>query len=118
MAMKLTATKILEFMSLGVPVVVADTKIDKYYFADSVVKFFHSGNEGDLAKSIVQLFKNQDLRNSLIKNAGIYAEQNSWDVKKQIYLNLVASLASSNKNHDFSDKIYKIFPYSGSCSLW
>ena len=86
------STKIMEFMSLGVPVVVADTKIDKYYFSDSVVKFFHSGNEKDLAKSITQLFKDQELRNSLIKNASIYAEQNSWDVKKRIYLDLVDSL--------------------------
>ena len=46
------STNILEFMSLGVSVVVADTKIDKYYFSDSVVKFFHSGNEEDLAKLI------------------------------------------------------------------
>jgi glycosyltransferase involved in cell wall biosynthesis len=89
------STKIMEFMSLGVSVVVADTKIDKYYFSDSVVKFFHSGNEEDLAKSIIQLFKNQELRNSLIKNAGIYAEQNNWDVKKYLYLDLVDSLLNN-----------------------
>ena len=92
------STKILEFMSLGVPVVVADTKIDKYYFSDSVVKFFHSGNEEDLAKSIMQLYRNQVLRNSLIKNAGIYAEQNNWDAKKYLYLNLVDSLVGSKRN--------------------
>ena len=37
------STKILEFMSLGVPVIVSETKIDKFYFNDSVLKFFKAG---------------------------------------------------------------------------
>ena len=39
------STKILEFMALGVPVVVADTRIDKHYFNESLVRFFKSGDE-------------------------------------------------------------------------
>jgi len=31
------STKILEFMAMGVPVIVSDTQIDRYYFDDSVV---------------------------------------------------------------------------------
>jgi glycosyltransferase involved in cell wall biosynthesis len=42
-------TKIMEFMSQGVPVVVSRTKIDTFYFDDSVVKFFESGNAEALA---------------------------------------------------------------------
>jgi glycosyltransferase involved in cell wall biosynthesis len=38
------STKIMEFMSVGVPVVVSSTKIDRYYFNDAVVRFFESGN--------------------------------------------------------------------------
>jgi len=34
------STKILEFMAMGIPVIVSDTKIDKYYFDDSVLRFF------------------------------------------------------------------------------
>ena len=43
------STKIMEFMSLGVPVVVSSTKIDRFYFDDSVVRFFESGNADALA---------------------------------------------------------------------
>ena len=34
------STKTLEFMALGVPVLASGTKIDHYYFNDSVVEFF------------------------------------------------------------------------------
>ena len=38
------STKIMEFMSVRVPVVVSSTKIDRYYFDDSMrVRFFESG---------------------------------------------------------------------------
>lgn len=88
------STKILEFMSLGVPVVVSNTKIDKYYFDNSVVKFFNSGDEEDLAESILAIIKDKKLRNRLTDNALKYAEANSWNVKKQIYLDLVDSLTT------------------------
>ena len=38
------STKIMEFMSQGVPVVLSRTKIDNFYFDDSVVRFFKSGD--------------------------------------------------------------------------
>lgn len=34
------STKILEFMALGVPLVVADTRVDRFYFDDSLLRFF------------------------------------------------------------------------------
>ena len=33
------STKIMEFMAVGVPVVVSSTKVDRYYFNDSIVRF-------------------------------------------------------------------------------
>ncbi len=86
------STKIMEFMSLGVPVVVSNTRIDRYYFNDSIVHFFESGNPEALAEAIVEVFQNEALRRSLIKNALTYAEQNSWQRRKQDYLELVDAL--------------------------
>ena len=39
------STKILEFMAMGLPVVIPDTAIDTYYFNDSIAKFFHANDE-------------------------------------------------------------------------
>ncbi len=86
------STKSLEFMSMGVPIIISRTRIDQYYFNDSVVKFFEPENEKDLSEAMLLLIQDQELRNSLIKNAGIYAEQNNWDAKRYLYLDLVDSL--------------------------
>ena len=86
------STKIMEFMSLGVPIVVSSTKIDRFYFNDSVVRFFESGNPGSLAEAIVEVLQNNELRQRMIANALQYAEQNSWQRRHGDYLRLVDAL--------------------------
>jgi glycosyltransferase involved in cell wall biosynthesis len=51
------STKIMEFMSVGVPVVISETRIDRYYFDDTVVRFFPSGNVDALASEMTTLLK-------------------------------------------------------------
>ncbi len=83
------STKTLEFMALNVPVLVANTKIDKFYFDDSVVKFFEAENEEDLAKAMLTLLRDPQLRQRLAANGREYVGKNSWEVKKEVYLDLV-----------------------------
>jgi glycosyltransferase involved in cell wall biosynthesis len=89
------STKIMEFMAVGVPVVVSSTKIDRYYFNDSVVRFFESGNPDALAQAMLEVLSDAALRRRLIANASAYAAQNSWDSRKHDYLALVDSLIQS-----------------------
>ena len=86
------STKIMEFMSLGIPAVISDTKIDRYYFNDSVVRFFESGNHDALAKAILEVLCNDELRKNMIARASEYAVLNSWENRKDDYLRLVDSL--------------------------
>jgi glycosyltransferase involved in cell wall biosynthesis len=88
------STKIMEFMAEGVPVIVSKTKIDSFYFDDSVVRFFESGNEDDLAAAMLDLMKNQGRRESLVRHANEYVARNNWDTRKQKYWHLVDSLVS------------------------
>jgi glycosyltransferase involved in cell wall biosynthesis len=92
------STKIMEFMALGVPVVVSSTKIDRFYFNDSVVRFFESGNVDALAEAMLEVLKNPALRRRLVDNATRYAVENSWEVRKEDYLELVDSLIE-NRPH-------------------
>jgi glycosyltransferase involved in cell wall biosynthesis len=92
------STKIMEFMSLGIPVIVSNTKIDRYYFNDSVVRFFTSGNDEALAEAMLEMIGNPELRRQLAARAFAYAAENSWEKRKIDYLDLVDELGPRNGN--------------------
>jgi glycosyltransferase involved in cell wall biosynthesis len=91
------STKIMEFMSLGVPVLVSSTKIDRFYFDDSVVRFFESGNVAALADGMLELLRDRGLRERLAVRAREYAQRNSWESRRPDYLHLVDSLVADGK---------------------
>jgi glycosyltransferase involved in cell wall biosynthesis len=90
------STKILEFMSLGTPLIIPDTQIDRTYFNDSVVQFFHANDEKSLAAAMLQLIRNRDRRETLARNASEFVKKYTWDANKAIYFNLVDSLFHSS----------------------
>lgn len=90
------STKIMEFMSQGVPVVLSRTKIDNFYFDDSVVRFFVSGDVQALAEAMLEVIENKTLRESLIAGGFRYVELNGWDRRKSEYLGLVDALSTED----------------------
>jgi glycosyltransferase involved in cell wall biosynthesis len=90
------STKIMEFMSQGTPVVVSRTKIDTFYFDESVVHFFSSGDSHAMAKAIMDIAESKSLRERLAAKGLEYADVNSWDRKKYDYLALVDSLTTES----------------------
>jgi glycosyltransferase involved in cell wall biosynthesis len=88
------STKIMEFMSQGVPVVVSRTKIDNFYFDNSVVRFFTSGDVKALAEAMCDVIENPGLREKLIAGGYRYVDLHSWDRRKHEYLNLVDTLST------------------------
>ena len=90
------STKIMEFMALGVPVVVSGTRIDRFYFNDSVVRFFEPGNTEALAQSMFEVLTDPSLRTGLSSRAMEYAKRNNWENRKGEYLRLVGSLCDGS----------------------
>jgi glycosyltransferase involved in cell wall biosynthesis len=86
------STKIFEFMAMGVPVLIAETRIDRYYFNDSLVTFFKSGDQNDLAEKILFLASNRPLLENQVMNANAFISENSWETKKIAYLSIVDNL--------------------------
>lgn len=86
------STKTLEFMAIGVPLIVADTRIDRYYFDSTIVRFFRSGDEHALASEMLNLIKHPDMRRDLAERGYKFAMLNTWESKKRLYLDLVDSL--------------------------
>jgi glycosyltransferase involved in cell wall biosynthesis/peptidoglycan/xylan/chitin deacetylase (PgdA/CDA1 family) len=88
------STKIMEFMSQGVPVVVSRTTIDTLYFDNGAVHFFPSGDVQALADAMLDVIDRPTLRENLITRGYEYASSHSWDLRKTDYLELVASLST------------------------
>ena len=78
------------------------TKIDNFYFDDSVVRFFPSGDVPALAAAMLEVIQDKALRQSLIEGGYRYVDLHSWDRRKAEYLELVDSLST------------EIFPSPGS----
>ncbi|MBN1846342.1 MAG: glycosyltransferase family 4 protein, partial [Sedimentisphaerales bacterium] len=87
------STKIFEFMSLGVPVVAADTRIDTHYFSDATIQFFRSGDEQDLADKLLDLIRNRRKRNRLAREAQRFVQRYSWRWHRDRYLALIDRLS-------------------------
>jgi len=88
------STKIMEFMSQGVPVVVSKTKVDSFYFEEGIVHFFPSGDVQAMAEAILDVVNDKALRESLAARGYEYVERHGWDQKKKEYLDLIDSLST------------------------
>jgi glycosyltransferase involved in cell wall biosynthesis len=86
------STKTLEFMSLGVPLVVANTRVDRYYFNDSLVRFFRAGDIEDLARALLDAYTDPARSAGFASRALDFAGENSWGQKKSEYLDIVERL--------------------------
>jgi len=86
------STKIMEFMAMGIPVIVSDTKIDRFYFDPSIVMFFQAGNEHDLAEKVITLYHNPKLREQLAINSINFIKDNNWQIKEKLYFRIINSV--------------------------
>jgi glycosyltransferase involved in cell wall biosynthesis len=92
------STKILEFMSLGVPLVISRTKIDSYFHNESRVKFFDNDDPEDLARGVLALYRDPKLRETLASNALVYAREQTWSSRKNDYLAVVDSAVKRHRH--------------------
>lgn len=89
------STKMLEFMAAGVPVVASRTKIDEYYFDDTMVSFFEPENPSDMAERIREIHANPAEARRRAEKSLEYVSRNNWDAKKHIYGEILRRMAAS-----------------------
>lgn len=88
------STKILEFMTLNIPLVVSSTSVHQYYIDDSLVLYHEPGNVNDLADKILQLYNNKELREQLVLKSSRFIKDFTWNEKNEIYLNLIKKIVT------------------------
>jgi glycosyltransferase involved in cell wall biosynthesis len=86
-------TKLLEYVSVGIPCVVPKTGTIARYFDEDMVQFFDAENVDSLADAIIKLATDVSRRRRLAENAKErFGDTYRWTEHKKVYTNLVASL--------------------------
>lgn len=89
------STKMLEFMAAGLPVVASRTKIDEYYFDESMVSYFEPENPSDMADRIRQIYTNPAAARKKTEKALDFVSRNNWNTKKGIYGDIIIRISAS-----------------------
>ena len=91
--------KSLEYMTLGIPIVISRTTAHSYYYDDRMVTFFTPEDENDLAKAVISLYRRDDVEwEGLINSAMKFLEEQNWNRTKDVYLNIADSSLGHRKN--------------------
>ncbi len=85
--------KALEYISMGIPIVISRTKAHDFYYDSSMVRFFEPCNSGALSRAVTELYDNAEERALLARNATAFLERNGWNKAKEVYAGIVAGLA-------------------------
>jgi glycosyltransferase involved in cell wall biosynthesis len=86
----LLPTKLLEYVALGIPVVVARTPMIRSYFDDDMVEFFTPGDADDLADRLAVLAESPERCQELARAARTFVESHPWESIAKSYVALVA----------------------------
>ena len=88
----LLPTKMMEYVALGTPVIVARTSTIASYFDDTMVQFFEPGNVDSLAESIAILYNDPQRLGELVENSDKFNKTYHWDNIAARYVSLVDAL--------------------------
>jgi glycosyltransferase involved in cell wall biosynthesis len=87
--------KLLDYATLGIPVIAARLRTVEYYFGDGAVELFEPGNVSDLARAIRLLYRNPDLRGRLAERARHALEALNWQNQRNEYYRAIDSLLTA-----------------------
>ncbi|OGO31578.1 MAG: hypothetical protein A2Z29_02810 [Chloroflexi bacterium RBG_16_56_11] len=85
--------KLFEYLALGKPSVVTAIPIIKHYFDDSSVMYYEPENARDLARCILELYRDPGRRVSLAAAGSAVYQKYRWSVMQQEYLKVFDHLA-------------------------
>ena len=88
-------TKLLEYVALGIPAIVARTSATSHYFDETMVRFFAPGDVFELKAAIVELYRQPEEARALAQRAMAFAEQHTWRATADTYARLVDGLIGS-----------------------
>ncbi len=85
-------TKLAEYIHLGIPAVITQTKSIRRYFDHNCVIFFEPGKENKLAETILGLYRHPERRCQLAQNALKRYQDIAWPKMKKRYYELIGKI--------------------------
>lgn len=87
--------KLLDYATLGIPVIAARLRTVEHYFGDGAVELFEPANVADLARAIRLLYNDPDLRARLVDRARCALEALNWLNQRTEYYRAIDSLLAA-----------------------
>ncbi len=87
--------KLLDYATIGIPVIASRLRTIEYYFGDGAVEFFEPANVEALAEAILRVYLDPLLRNRLIDRARVALSALTWRSQKIEYLRTIDSLLTA-----------------------
>jgi len=94
--------KMLEYATLGLPIIAARLQTIERYFVDDAVRFFGPGRPEALAAAIRELHRSPQRRRELARRASEVAETLSWKHQKDRYFDAIDSFGKSAGEKELS----------------
>jgi len=89
------SNKMYDSVAMRRPVVLSRTRAVESYFGDDCFQLFESGSEKDLARAILELYREPALRERLVRRASQVAEPYRWVHQGKRYVEIVERLAGA-----------------------
>jgi glycosyltransferase involved in cell wall biosynthesis len=86
------SNKLSEYIIMGKGVISSRLKAIQHYFSGDALAYFEPGNPTDLARQMVLLYSDHQLRSRLAEEARREYDPIRWEVMKQRYLSLMGAL--------------------------
>ena len=87
--------KLFEYLALGRPTVITSVPAIKAYLDDSSAMFYEPDNERDLARCILELYRNPEKRAALAAASSAIYQKYRWSVMKYEYLKVFDTMTKS-----------------------
>jgi len=85
-------TRIFEYLCMGKPVIVPDTRGIRDYFDENQILFFKPGSADDLARVIRWVYEHPEAVVSFVKRGREVYEQHLWSQEKSRFTNSIVAL--------------------------
>jgi glycosyltransferase involved in cell wall biosynthesis len=86
--------KSLEYLASGVPIVISGTEAHRYYYSKDFVRFFDPRDHEDLARGIVDLYEDEELRDRMIRRSSEFFACHGWKTYKKRYFDIIDRLTA------------------------